>query len=169
MKIRQENKEDFLQIYDVVKSAFATAEHSDGNEQDLVNKLRVSNAYVKELSLVADFDGKIVGFIMFSKIKIGKRTALALAPLAVLPEFQRKNLGSLLVKEGLAKAKMLGFGFVVVLGDYNFYSRFGFEKSLKYGIKSPFDVASENFMAIKLNDAKDFSDEMVKYPKEFFE
>ena len=61
MLIRKETPKDYEDIYKIVKKAFASAEHADGNEQDLVNALRTSKAYIPDLSLVADADGKIVG------------------------------------------------------------------------------------------------------------
>ena len=98
--IRRERVEDFNEVYDVVKAAFATAECSDGKEQDLVVALRNSDAYVPELSLVAEVDGKIVGHIMFTEAEVGNRTELVLAPLAVLPEHQRQGIGMALIVEG---------------------------------------------------------------------
>ena len=71
MMIRQEEKRDYHDIYAVVKAAFESADHSDGNEQDLVNALRQSGAYIPELSLVAEIDGRIAGHIMFTKVRIG--------------------------------------------------------------------------------------------------
>lgn len=83
MIIRTEQQTDYNSVYQVVKSAFKTAEQSDGNEQDLVNALRQSNAFIPELSLVAEIKGEIVGHIMFTRLQIGEHTALALAPLSV--------------------------------------------------------------------------------------
>ena len=99
LEIRQENKNDYVEVYNVVKKAFETAEHSDGNEQDLVEALRKSTSFIPELSLVAVVDNKIVGYILFTKIKIGKNEELALAPLAVLPEYQRQGIGKELIKK----------------------------------------------------------------------
>ena len=90
-KIRKENKNDYNEVYNVIKKAFETAEHSDENEQDLVVRLRKSKAFIPELSLVAVEENKIVGYILFTKIKIKDNIELALAPLAVLPEYQRKE------------------------------------------------------------------------------
>lgn len=104
MIIRTEQKKDYDCVYRLVKSAFKTAEQSDGNEQDLVNALRKSSAFIPELSLVAGINEKIVGHIMFTKLQIGSHTALALAPLSVLPQYQRKGIGtSLILAETISK------------------------------------------------------------------
>lgn len=98
MLIRRENKSDYESIYDVVKTAFESADHEDGNEQDLVNALRNGDSYISELSLVAEIDGIIVGHVMFTKAWVGDIPVLALAPLSVIPEYQRKGIGTALVK-----------------------------------------------------------------------
>ena len=70
LEIRQENKKDYTEVYNVIKKAFMSAEHCDGNEQDLVVNLRESNNFIPELSLVAIDDNKIVGYILFTKIPL---------------------------------------------------------------------------------------------------
>ena len=92
MIIRPEEKQDFNEIYTVVKAAFATAEHSDGNEQDLVIALRTGNNYIQKLSLVAKIDNQLVGYIMFTTAKVGNDTVLVLAPLAIYQHFKNKGL-----------------------------------------------------------------------------
>jgi len=148
--IRSESIGDENEIYELVKSAFSRAEHSDGTEQDLVNNLRRSDAYIKELSLVATLDGKIVGFILFTKVKISGVEVLALAPLAVLPGYQSKSIGGRLILKGHEIAKGLGFRGSIVLGSENYYPKFGYEKASQYKIVAPFDVPDKNFMAIEL-------------------
>lgn len=167
IEIRQENKKDYEEVYNVVKMAFESAKHSDGNEQDLVVDLRKSKNFIPKLSLVAVYDDKIVGYILFTKIKIGKSTELALAPLAVLPEYQRQGIGKKLIKEGHKIAKKLGYHFSVVLGSEKYYPKLGYVPASRYGIKAPFEVADENFMAIKLNDTDKEIAGTVEYAKEF--
>ena len=167
LKIRQENIEDYEEVYQVIKTAFETAEHSDGNEHDLVVALRNSNGFIPELSLVAMKENKIVGYILFTKIKIGEYEELALAPLGVLPEYQRQGVGSELIKEGHRIAKKLGYQYVVVLGSEKYYTKFGYIPAIKYGIKAPFDVPNENFMAVKLNNTNVKIQGIVEYAKEF--
>lgn len=166
-KIRKENKNDYNEVYNVIKKAFETAEHSDGNEQDLVVRLRKSEAFIPELSLVAVEENKIVGYILFTKIKIKDNIELALAPLAVLPEYQRKGIGKKLIETGHNIAKNLGYHYSIVLGSENYYSKMGYIPAIQYGIKAPFQVPDENFMAIKLNDTNIEIKGTVEYAKEF--
>ena len=166
-EIRKENKNDYNEVYNVIKKAFETAEHSDGNEQDLVVILRKSEAFIPELSLVAVKENKIVGYILFTKIKIKDNIELALAPLAVLPEYQRKGIGKKLIETGHNIAKNLGYHYSIVLGSENYYSKMGYIPAIQYGIKAPFQVPDENFMAIKLNDTNIEIKGTVEYAKEF--
>ena len=106
------------------------------------------------LSLVAIEDDRLVGHILFSEIAIatsqGEITALALAPLAVLPQFQNRGIGSQLVREGLKQCQFLGYRIVIVLGHPNFYTRFGFAPAINKGLRSPFPVPDEAFMVLEL-------------------
>ena len=167
IEIRQENKKDYDEVYNVVKTAFETAEHSDGNEQDLVVELRKSKNFIPKLSLVAVYDDKIVGYILFTKINIGKYEELALAPLAILPKYQRQGIGKKLVEKGHRIARELGFHYSVVLGSEKYYPKLGYVPASQYGIKAPFEVADENFMAIKLKDTNLKISGTVEYAKEF--
>lgn len=167
MLIRKEESKDYEIIYSVVKAAFDSAEHSDGNEHDLVNALRKGEAFIPELSLIAEMDGKIVGHIMFTRAEVGDAAVLALAPLSVLPEYQRKRIGVSLIKEGHRIADKLGYEYSIVLGSETYYPRAGYVPADSFGIKPPFDVPKENFMACKIKeDASDICG-VIKYAKEF--
>jgi len=167
--IRQERADDKEDIYTLVKTAFAQAEHTDGKEQDLVNKLRVGGSYIPELTLVAEHAGKIVGFIMFTKITIGDSIEVALAPLAVAPTFQRTGIGSKLITTGHGRASALGYHYSVVLGSEDYYPQFGYERAANVGIHAPFDVPSENFMVHRLQRSDKIIEGIVGYPSVFFE
>lgn len=169
MLIRQEKTEDYEKVYNIIKEAFALAEHSDGSEQDLVNKLRKSKNFIPELSLVAIENDTIVGHIMFTKAYLGETEVLALAPLAVLPEYQKTGIGKALIAEGHKIAKNMGYICSVVLGSEKYYPKMGYVPACEYGIISPFDVAKENFMAINLTDKEIKFDNTLEYAKEFFE
>ena len=167
VEIRQENKNDYEEVYHVIKTAFETAEHSNGNEQDLVVALRNSNRFIPELSLVAVQDNKIIGYILFTKIVIGEYEELALAPLGILPKYQKRRIGTKLIEEGHKIAKNLGYHYSIVLGSDKYYPNFGYIPASQYGIIAPFEVPDENFMAIKLNATNKEITGVAKYAKEF--
>lgn len=167
MYIRQEQPEDYRMVYQVIKEAFAYAEHSDGREQDLADRLREGSAFVPELSLVAVEDGKIVGHILFTKAWVNDARVLALAPLSVLPEYQNRGIGLSLIKQGHLIASRLGYEYAVVLGHSKYYPKAGYVPASQYGIKAPFDVPDENFMAIKLIDGAKSLAGMIQYDKAF--
>jgi predicted N-acetyltransferase YhbS len=175
--IRQEQAKDYELTESVVKSAFASAEHSDQKEHLLVSRIRKSNGFIPKLSLVATAqdDNKIVGHVLLSKIKIKKDNhefleSLALAPVSVLPEYQNKGIGGLLINKALEKAKELGYDSVVVLGHPEYYPKYGLKKASLWGIKAPFEVPDEAFMAIELSkNALNDASGVVEYPSMFFE
>lgn len=155
MIIRQEQSSDYNIVYQLVKAAFANALHSDGNEQDLVASLRKSKSFIPQLSLVAVCDGNIAGHILFTKVTVGGKIELALAPLSVLPEYQRQGIGLALIAEEHRIAQESGYEYSIVLGHPQYYPKAGYKPASLYGIKAPFKVADEDFMAFKLNpDAK---------------
>lgn len=149
MIIRQENKNDFTTIYQLVRTAFETAEVKDGHEQDLVNELRNSNKYLPELALVAEQDGKIIGYLMITKTNVenesGKVEVLYLAPIAVSIEYRNQKVGSELIDSAMKKAHDLGFKAVFLAGNPAYYNRFGFVPTIRYGIKCSIEVPEELF------------------------
>ena len=167
MLIRKEETKDYNIIFSVVKKAFESAEHSDGNEQDLVNALRKSEAYIPELSLVAEKDGEIVAHIMFTKARVESHIVLALAPLSVLPEYQRQGIGTASIEEGHKIAKNLGYEYSVVLGSEKYYPRAGYVPADTLGIFAPFDAPRENFMAYKIVENASNIYGKIRYAKEF--
>jgi len=166
--IRKEEENDSIQIYEVNKLAF-----QQENEGKLIEKIRKSENFIPELSMVAELDKKIVGHILFSKIKIVGESdyeSLALAPIAVIPEFQKKGIGSELIKKGMDKAKEQGFDSIIVLGHKEYYPKFGFQRASRWDIKCPFEVPDDVFMAIELTEkGLEGKAGTVKYPDEFNE
>ena len=128
----------------VNRTAFGGSE-----EAELVDKLRDSDALV---SLVAESELSIVGHIMLSRMWIRTTsevvTAVALAPVAVLPDFQRQGIGARLIDEGLARMKQRGERIVIVVGHPSYYPRFGFSADKAVSLESPFPP--EAFMALEL-------------------
>jgi putative acetyltransferase len=137
-------------------------------EARLVDALREAG-YVR-LSLVAERADQIVGHILFSDLPIvteqATLSALALAPLAVLPEFQNQGIGSALVRNGLEHCRVQGHQIVIVVGHPRFYPRFGFSTELAARLESPY--SGEAFMAVELlSGAMKGVKGRVEYPPPF--
>lgn len=168
INIRRETEHDYPNIKAVNDEAFnGTA------ESDLIEKLRKKEDFLPELSLVAEDEGKIIGHILFFPVSIktkdGECVSLSLAPMAVLPDRQKKGVGAKLIKEGFKRAKEMGYKSVVVLGYPEYYKKFGFKPADNWGLKSPFKDAQPNaFMAIELNEGEleDKAGEVI-FPDEY--
>jgi len=167
--IRAEKKDDYPRITLVHDSAFGEA-----NEGRLVWLLRETPHFDPELSLVAEFgSGSIVGHVLFYPVFIRALTgvrvgALALAPLAVLPEYQRMGIGKTLVSKGLETAKRRGYSAVTVFGNPGYYKRFGFRPAGEWNINPPFKAPRGAYMALELVDnALLHVQGTVVYPREF--
>lgn len=137
--VRQITAADYSTVYNLIKTAFETAEHRDGDEQDYATSLRNGENYIPELDLVAEFDGKLIGHIMFTNTYVttpnGNRyNTLLVAPLSVLIEYRNRSVGSNLMKEGLRIAESMGYQSAFLIGDPNYYQRFGYKLSHLYGI-----------------------------------
>ncbi|WP_372642078.1 GNAT family N-acetyltransferase [Ancylomarina sp.] len=167
IQIRPEHKNDISPISMINDMAFG--QEAEGN---LIVKLRKTKNFIKDLSLVACMGNEIIGHILFSKIVIKNDTkefeSLALAPMAVIPEFQGLGIGSQLIKKGLEKATKLGYESVIVLGHENYYPRFDFAPASQFQILCPFEVPDASFMAMELKKGSlDGVSGCVVYPKEF--
>ena len=139
-------------------------------EADLVDALRRRGALT--LSMVALREDEVVGHILFSPVTIesaGSRfSAIALGPMAVLPPYQGKGIGSQLVRIGLEQCREAGHEIVFVLGYPDFYGRFGFVSTKHRGLHCEFDVPDDVFMVMELRQgALAGRGGLVKYQPEF--
>ncbi|HSF75591.1 MAG TPA: N-acetyltransferase [Microcoleus sp.] len=165
MDIRTEKPEDLEAVRNINIAAFGRE-----NEANLVDKLR---GIASTFSFVAVQSDRIVGHIFFSPVVVeGKCSSnlaiLGLAPVAVIPEYQRQGIASLLIREGLKECARSGFQAVVVLGHPDFYPRFGFIPASRKSLKCEYDVPDEAFMVLELESGalQDCSG-TVKYRSEF--
>jgi putative acetyltransferase len=146
VNIRPEQPEDAPAIDAVNRAAF-----DQPAEATLVALLREQAAPL--ISLVADEDGVIVGHVLFSPVTLtghGEASIMGLAPMAVMPAMQRRGIGSMLARAGLAACTRLGCDAVVVLGHAQYYPRFGFRPASAFGLRCEYDVPDEAFMALEL-------------------
>lgn len=170
--IRQEKPEDFEVVFKLIEKAFEPVQLSDHKEQFLVERLRKSNAFVPELSMVAEIENKIVGHILLTKLKIkngqNEFDSLALAPVSILPEYQGNGIGGMLIEQAHKKARELGYKSIILLGHEKYYPRFGYQQADKFAIELPFEVPKENCMAVELiKGGLTGVNGTVEYPKEF--
>jgi putative acetyltransferase len=172
IRIREERPEDIGEIRKVNEEAFTQA-FGQAPEADLVDRLRENSPRL--LSLVAvDGDNAVVGHILFSPVKIeGDRIVegIGLAPMAVLPKFQRQGIGTRLVQAGIEMLKSKGRPFVIVLGHPDYYPRFGFEPASHKGTRCQWDgVPDEAFMILILDEkAMEGISGVARYRSEFDE
>jgi putative acetyltransferase len=151
LQIRAERIVDIAEraaISHVVRTAFENEPHTDQREHLLVDALRDDGALT--VSLVAEWAGKVVGYVAFSPVRIGSGDAgkwVGLAPVAVSPECHGRGIGSALIQAGLEAVREQGAQGCVVLGDPAYYTRFGFRH--EPGIVFP-GVPAEYFMAMSL-------------------
>lgn len=149
LKIRKKIFQDIEAIRAINEKAFGQPQ-----EANLVDKLRSNCDGL--LSLVALQDEKIIGHILFSPVTIeghqGILKGMGLAPMAVVPEFQRQGVGSQLVETGIEILKKSNCSFIIVLGHPEYYPRFGFEPASRYGIESQWESVPDNaFMILWLD------------------
>lgn len=143
--IRDEQAEDIEAIEKLTKAAFQNAEHASHTEHFIVNSLRDHGQLT--ISLVAIEDESIIGHIAISPVEIssGEIGWYGLGPISVHPNKQGCGVGSLLINKSLEKLKQLGAQGCVLLGDPNYYSRFGFKNYPELILP---DVPSEYFQAL---------------------
>ncbi len=154
MLIRKVNTNDYTEVSRLIVSSFSTSEYGYSNEAELVEKIRKNITHKKDLELVALIDGKIVGHGMLSQVKVinvlDESIGLVLAPLCVLPEYQNQGIGGKLIEELENIALYLGFKFISILGNPDYYGKFGYSEAKNYNISAPFEVDSKYFLIKEL-------------------
>jgi putative acetyltransferase len=161
--VRVETPDDGTAIGLVNQAAFGGED-----EARLVEALRTEDLAL--ISLVAEVEDRIVGHVLFSRMAIetaaGTVPAVALAPVAVLPGYQRQGVGGRLIRRGLDLLRDRGEQIVIVVGHAAYYPRFGFSTDKARALGSPF--ARDVFMALELSPgALEGVDGRVRYPAAF--
>lgn len=158
--VRLEHERDYRLVEEVTKAAFSYPERIESSEigccleHYMVHSLREKDG-IKELDFVAEIGGKVVGHIIYSHAYIlkpdnSKISVLNFGPLSVMPEYQRKGVGSALMKCSIARAKELGYGAILFFGRPEYYPRFGFVDAREFGITTCDGNNFSAFMAMEL-------------------
>jgi putative acetyltransferase len=166
IRVRAETPDDFSAIDVVNLSAF------EGEaEAQLISELRKSLTFIPDLSLVAELNGRIVGHVVLSRVKLvseqGEREILALGPMSVVPSQSHRGIGSELIDAAVARAKPLCYDAIVVAGHPDYYLRFGFKPATDWGVTCNLPIPDDALTAMELVDGALSGGGIVEYPDLF--
>lgn len=161
--VRPETRADIPVIHAVTAAAFETP-----MEADLVDALRADPAWIDGLSVVAETaDGTVAGHALLTRCHIDGAPALCLAPVSVLPEFQKTGAGSACIRALLETARERGENAVTVLGHPDYYPKFGFTRASEHGIRPPMEVPDEAMMVLALDPGRPLPRGTIEYAAPF--
>lgn len=159
MKIRLETPEDYLEVEDLVRDSFWNIYRPGAYEHFIVHNLRNDDSCIKDLAYVIEKDKKIIGHINYSYGKLNFKNGQCckvpiLGPIAIAKNQQNKGYGTELIEYTLNLIKDKNIAYVFVVGDENYYKRFGFESASKYDLHfEGTDIKEEcPFFMIKIFD-----------------
>ena len=138
--IRSEKKEEYREVENLVREAFWNVYRPGCSEHYVIHMLRSDPAFVRELDLVMEKDGSLIGQNMFMRTMIDAddgRTipVLTMGPIGITPELKRRGYGKALLDHSLEKAAALGYGAVLFEGNIGFYGKSGFDYASRFGIR----------------------------------
>ncbi len=139
MIIRLEEEKDYFETENLTREAFWNVYREGCFEHLIIHNLRKDKSFVKELDYCIEIDNKIIANIVYAKGKLKLengdiREILIFGPVSVLSKYQKKGYGEKLINYTIEKAKELGYDAIVIMGNPNYYKKFGFESCSKYKI-----------------------------------
>ena len=167
MIIRQEERTDYKKVEYLLREAFWNVYRPGCHEHYIVHNLRHDASFIRELDYVIQDDDKVVGHITYSKntlcVDNKKIEVVTLGPVGIDPNYQKRGYGSKLIEYTLDKANDLGISYVFVIGDENYYKRFGFVDASKYNIQFNDVEGDTPFFMIKVFDKDNLDFDNAKY------
>jgi predicted N-acetyltransferase YhbS len=153
--IQRTKTKDFLITENITRETFWNLFKPGCDEHLVLHNLRKSNSYIANLDMVAQSGNKIIGHIITTKANVidlqnKKHQVLCVGPISVLPEFQKKGIGTKLLKESIASAKESGYSAMILFGHPEYYHRFGFVNARNYGITTKDGLNFDPFMVLEL-------------------
>ena len=156
INIRPEEEKDYRTVEEITRDAFWNFFVPGACEHFLLHNLRKSSSFIPELDLVATYEDKIIGHILYTLSEIKDETGkshqvVTFGPLSVLPEFQNKGVGLALIKHSVKLASNMGYKAVVILGYPDYYKKSGFLNGKKFGISGPDGNFPKALMVLELS------------------
>lgn len=169
IKLRNEKVSDYRPVEELTREAFWNHHVPGCDEHYLLHIMRKADSFINELDIVAEVDGKIVGNIVYTKAKIvtddgNCNEVISFGPLSVLPEFQGRGIGGMLIEHTKTIAKELGYKAILIYGDPDYYSKFGFVAAETYKIGT-----ADNMYAVPLQAIELFQGALSNGSGRFFE
>ena len=154
-EMRLEQQGDWQAVENLTREAFWNVHEPGCSEHLLMQRLRSSPAFIKELSIVAVADKDIIGHIAYTRAAVTspegiRYEALCFGPLSVLPTRQNRGIGSALVEHTKDLARKMGFGAILIYGDPLYYERLGFVKAECFDIYAPDGMYADALQACEL-------------------
>ena len=139
LNIRNERESDYKNVEDITRKAFYNVYVPGCMEHYLVHIMRGHEDFIPELDFVIELDGQIVGNIMYTKAKLtdeagAEKEIVTFGPVSILPKYQRKGYGKMLIEHSLKRAAELGYEAVVIMGSPANYVSSGFQCCRKYNV-----------------------------------
>lgn len=155
LTLRLENKNDYEIVEHLTREAFWDVYQPGCAEHLILHRLRSVDAFLPNLDYVAIADGKIVGNIAYSKSKIvdsekNSHDVITFGPISVLPSLQNKGIGSALIKHTVEKAREMGYKAILIMGNPEYYHKFGFQSAKNFKISLADGTNFDAFMAMEL-------------------
>jgi predicted N-acetyltransferase YhbS len=167
--LRNEQVSDYRTVEELTREAFWNHYVPGCDEHYLLHIMRNADSFIDELDFVAVLNGNIVGNIVYTKGKIvtddgACREVLSFGPLSVVPDYQGRGIGGMLIEHTMARAKELGYNAILIYGDPDYYSKFGFVPAENYKIGT-----ADNMYAVPLQAVELFPGALSNASGRFFE
>ena len=137
--IRPEESADHPGMETLIRDAFWDIYRPGASEHLLIHKLRSHPSFLPEFSFIAELDGQLAGGIWYAMCAIEKPDGTQIpiptfGPIGVAPSFQKRGVGSALIRHTVPLVKAAGHSGIVIFGDPAYYGRFGFRPGRDSGI-----------------------------------
>jgi predicted N-acetyltransferase YhbS len=155
LSLRPETPDDYRITENLTREAFWNLMRPGCDEHFVLHAMRGDSAFIPELDIVAELDGRIVGHIVYTRSAVTDRDGvchetITFGPVTVLPEYQKRGIGARLIFHTLDMARELGYGAVIILGHPAYYPRLGFRRAAEFGLTLENGEAFDAFMALEL-------------------